>query len=213
MQSMRRAITILVTMLTAILATGSAVAGPGNLVYSFDSHYQEHASTGPDSFPQYNGPLQLIDVIVNWSGGASSSYSYPFSDPNAPIFPVSFSGGTGFIIYETGDGAFVPGSGVSNCTYLDCQVQLSGSGVAHFNPAGYIGSGSLTIDSQSFVDPRWDSFQSGGYSFFASGTITYVLGVPEPSNWAMMLIGFGVVGGALRLRQHKANLLVRTWDS
>jgi len=140
----------------------------------------------------------LIDVIVSWSGAAYSSYSFGLDDPSLPVFPVSYSGGAGFVIYETGDGAFVPGSGVSNCTWLNCQVQVSGSGVTHFNPAGYVGSGWLTIDSQSFVTPQYTSADGGGFFFDAQGTVTYVLGVPEPGSWALMLVGFGVVGGALR---------------
>ena len=205
MQSMKHA--IMATIFAATLLPNQALAGPANIVYTFDSYYQEHASRGPDFFPQYYGPLTLIDVVVNWSGTASSSYSSSFGDPNAPPFLVPYSGGVGFIIYETGDSASVGGSGASVCTDFDCQVGISGGGVAHFNPAGYVGSGWLTISSTSSVDPHWDSTtQSGGFSYETLGTVTYVLGVPEPASWAMLLAGFGLVGGVLRARPRRSVL-------
>ena len=33
-----------------------------------------------------------------------------------------------------------------------------------------------------------------------SGTITTVASVPEPTTWAMMITGFGVIGSAMRRR-------------
>ena len=32
--------------------------------------------------------------------------------------------------------------------------------------------------------------------------------VPEPSTWAMMLLGFGFVGGAMRAKRRKQNISV-----
>lgn len=36
---------------------------------------------------------------------------------------------------------------------------------------------------------------------FKIGAVTAVAAVPEPATWAMMILGFGLVGGALRRRQ------------
>lgn len=206
MQSMMRA--ILVAMLATVGLSDEAAAGPAPVTYNFDARYAEHGSTGPSNFPQYNGPFTLVDVVVNWSGSASSGYSFPVGNPNPTPFPVAYSGLVGFVIYETGDSASLSLSGTSICTDLDCQVGIAGSGVAHFNPAAYIGAGLLTIDSQSFINPHWDSFQSGGFSYEATGTVTYVLGVPEPASWAMLLSGFGLIGGALRA--HRKGLVAQT---
>ncbi len=35
----------------------------------------------------------------------------------------------------------------------------------------------------------------------ANGTFTLAAGVPEPATWAMLILGFGVVGGAMRSRR------------
>ena len=46
----------------------------------------------------------------------------------------------------------------------------------------------------------------GGSYILATGTADgqVVTGVPEPGTWAMMLIGFGAVGFAMRRRKHRA---------
>jgi hypothetical protein len=47
--------------------------------------------------------------------------------------------------------------------------------------------------------------QSGGKNFLIKGfTLT---AVPEPSTWAMMLLGFGLIGGALRYRTRPAHVI------
>ncbi|MGL4542342.1 MAG: NF038122 family metalloprotease, partial [Polymorphobacter sp.] len=39
------------------------------------------------------------------------------------------------------------------------------------------------------------------YDLIAFDTMGYDMAVPEPASWAMMIAGFGLVGGALRLRR------------
>jgi PEP-CTERM motif len=61
-----------------------------------------------------------------------------------------------------------------------------------------------------YVRINWNSLQ-GSYAglneFIAGGTI--VAGaVPEPATWAMMLLGFGFVGGALRSAKRRQKLTV-----
>ncbi len=41
--------------------------------------------------------------------------------------------------------------------------------------------------------------KSGGNAAF-SGNLSFAAGVPEPAVWAMMILGFGLVGGAMRHR-------------
>jgi hypothetical protein len=43
----------------------------------------------------------------------------------------------------------------------------------------------------------------GSYGGNATFTPTATPGVPEPSTWAMMLIGFGAVGFAMRRRRNE----------
>ena len=39
-----------------------------------------------------------------------------------------------------------------------------------------------------------------------SGNATVTSGVPEPATWAMMITGFGMIGGAMRRRKATATL-------
>ena len=62
----------------------------------------------------------------------------------------------------------------------------------------------------NFSGPAWASgtlelFYWDSNSFDNSGRITVRVGdVPEPASWAMMLGGFGLIGGALRSRRRVA---------
>jgi hypothetical protein len=48
---------------------------------------------------------------------------------------------------------------------------------------------------------NWVQVLSSGKEYLSVGSITYtVAAVPEPASWAMMIAGFGLIGGALRRR-------------
>lgn len=75
------------------------------------------------------------------------------------------------------------------------QFQSPTSGFAQF--------GGATVFSGSLNSPV---FTPGTYAFtgFTSGTLTVsnaVAAVPEPASWAMMLVGFGAMGFAMRRRK------------
>lgn len=78
----------------------------------------------------------------------------------------------------------VPGSGV-----FQSQSSLDFSPTIAFSPAA--GNYYLQVDKISANNE------------VAGGTLTAA--VPEPASWAMMLVGFGVLGGALRRRATKSD--------
>jgi len=54
-----------------------------------------------------------------------------------------------------------------------------------------------------------DRLYQSGLAFDAlavNGTAVPIAGVPEPATWAMMLIGFGLIGGAMRQRRNTINI-------
>lgn len=65
---------------------------------------------------------------------------------------------------------------------------------SYWAPLGYQNLIASDLSSYTFADGT-----HLGSAFMArGGTLGAVEGVPEPSTWAMMLLGFGVVGGAMR---------------
>jgi hypothetical protein len=92
-----------------------------------------------------------------------------------------------------------------------------GVATAAAGTASFSGSGSLVGSGLSFViggdgkfylefHETFDDVAGAADGRWNSGTLTFreiglAGGVPEPATWAMMLAGFGIVGGAMRRRQ------------
>lgn len=98
------------------------------------------------------------------------------SDISANIDNTSFAGRTD-VFNDLGTGT-VYGSVVLTGPTGNVHVNLNAAGIAAYNAAGLAGN----------------QFIFGGT--LTDGTAT----VPEPASWALMITGFGLVGGALRRR-------------
>jgi len=70
--------------------------------------------------------------------------------------------------------------------------------------------GDVSFGTQSLLPPSSYRIAGSNQSFaLTSGSITDVTGaVPEPASWAMMIAGFGLVGGAMRRRQIRISYAV-----
>jgi hypothetical protein len=101
-------------------------------------------------------------------------------------------------------------SGVSDCTDAYCLIGGTTTGSTHLDPLDFMGNRPLVIDFWGSITPDINCCGEdviGGSG--VHGTIVYLLGpVPEPASWAMMVVGFGAIGGAIRSRR-KAALSVR----
>ena len=124
-------------------------------------------------------------------------------DPNAAILTSSAAGffdrvDSGNYPVSYGNVEFCVANGGNSC------AGGGGTGVAQ----GASGSGSFNINfaanqSQITLGRFVDRYQSieGANTASAIGRPTVTDPVPEPSTWAMMLIGFGAVGFGMRRRQ------------
>ncbi len=88
--------------------------------------------------------------------------------------PLTLTAGTYAVIF--GSGQF----GATGFAGLGCQNDP-------------VGAPSLV---RSFFGPDWGSFDDNGVRVFVNGGA-----VPEPASWGLMLLGFGAVGAALRVRR------------
>ena len=71
-----------------------------------------------------------------------------------------------------------------------------------FTGVRYVGTVNYTTPGVPIRDYNLPSFQVAGETVTVSGAAA---AVPEPASWALMVVGFGVVGGALRRRTVRAS--------
>lgn len=81
--------------------------------------------------------------------------------------------------------------------FTDALGFLDGSGIRFFTQSG--------IDVRFFQQSsngryRVNTFGAFGSSNFVSANSAPVAGVPEPASWALLIMGFGLVGAAARRR-------------
>ncbi len=73
----------------------------------------------------------------------------------------------------------------------------------NYNPAlTFSGSARLNL-SQSF---NYSVAGGTGYGVNRLGVVDVAAAVPEPATWAMLLIGFGMMGGAMRYRRKRTDV-------
>ena len=79
-------------------------------------------------------------------------------------------------------------------------VGYSGNDTRGVNPNGLAGNAWIIAASTNNPDGYFDGFKVGSVTFNPVGA------VPEPSTWALLILGFGLVGGAMR-RRHNVSVL------
>jgi hypothetical protein len=64
-----------------------------------------------------------------------------------------------------------------------------------------IDAAAVTLGTQSFQYTGTYQLHGEGDAILAEGSGTFNVGIPEPSTWALSIVGLGFVGGALRRRR------------
>jgi hypothetical protein len=190
------AVTVTETLNDGVLSPGNGLVSgqPGVTTINFDS--------GPLS-PFFSG-----GAIV--SGSSGGVFATPFGDATK-YFTVGSPG------FSASTATFSTGSGLSYFGFYWGSVD-------NYNSVSFLDSHGNII--QSFAGPvpnggdqgaggsRWVEFSASGGSFqtveFTSTTaafeldnVAYVAAVPEPSTWAMMILGFMGVGFMAYRRKNK----------
>lgn len=139
-------------------------------------------------------PLKAVVTIgssgpqtYNWTSGTFELSTGTQFGPD--IFGFSFTGNGGGFSGSFGDGnSFFPNQNAVNDPTF-----------ANFTNVGLV-YGTFQQNGTTF------SFGDNPTTLTANYTTTATAAVPEPSTWAMMILGFGLVGGALRTgkRRQKA---------
>lgn len=146
------------------------------------------------------GPLPAgvvgTPAIVKYAGSGGELDEVANQFPTVDGSEISITLGAGDVLSFT----YTPGAGDPEIHYFSIK---QGSSYALFYDAAAILSGSIDLD---------DYFTGEGYSHMtfydtSGGTGGGGGGVPEPSTWAMMLVGFGGIGAAMRRRRRSGRLM------
>jgi len=177
-----------VTQYNGFESIGQSYSFPANTPYTEDGITVEYVGTAgiwTDS--------QIMEGKYSWyeNGGGTGYTDVTFGATNAIQFAAGsgWYGGTPVLQYEVLSAGSVIATG-------------SISGISAYTGFGYYGFSGATFDELhlqvqqggTVFDPG--AYEAGAYDAFSIGTP-----VPEPSSWALMVAGVGVLGVALRRRQ------------
>ncbi len=165
---------------------------------------------------------------ASWLAAVSGVTTTDFEENGAGLYTSygSTYSGVGFTI--SGSGLFTVDPGFAayydwnSGDVLDFETN-SGSiaaganfGFDYGNPAGFFGSGSVTIGGNSYTligQPTFNFFGvvgatgpvtidfSGGLGIVDNFSVATGGAVPEPTTWAMLIAGFGLTGAIMRRRR------------
>ena len=160
----------------------------------------------------YNAPVTVSGFTIGNVTGDEQHFH--FIDSTAfPGFVVS--NGTGVLYNDRNTSIFVSSGSAFSLSGFDASTTGpidSSTGATTLRIQGFLGatlvnSGSFTINgtafssfgglSGSFDRLVFDAVDGGGG--FQLDNLN-LAGVPEPATWALMILGFGAVGGAMRRR-------------
>jgi hypothetical protein len=206
---MRKTILAAAAFAATMVAT-PALAGPPNVT----------PATNPCSIAYVPGAIACVGYYTGnfFQGGAGSAttsdasaaiaqlLSGPATDSNgdySPAYSLDYDTILAAIPNQTdGDASFDFGSiDLTGLTIFGAHFgkNSDGDGASNISAVWLIDLGSTTTHTITLLDGKGVS----NAQIFATGTPP---GVPEPSTWAMMLLGFGATGFAVRRSRRKALL-------
>ena len=189
---------------TGTLANGVTVTYNGE-VESLVANYPSWGPAGTfnggtvgNAPPQSGGIIQLFGGTVAGPNTDTISFSSTVTDPVLAIWSLGQGGTPASFIFSSNEPFSIESGGPSN-EYGGSTITLTDGGLG---VSGAEGNGTIqflgTYNSISFTTP-----QSENWYGFTVG----IGAVPEPSTWAMLLLGFFGVGFMMRASRRKATAL------
>lgn len=191
----------------AVAATSISNTANGNNIGSFgtpDTQTYGEVFTAPitgflTSFTlSLNGGVgQLFGGVGTWNGPATFATGFGSPTNLYQSANVSSSGAQSY--------TFTPNiavtAGQRYVAYLSVFGVAGASGTTTMpaaNPASSINYFVFNNTSDPRGNPSWNYFGGFGDALFSATFDTQIAGVPEPASWALMILGFGLVGAASR---------------
>lgn len=145
-----------------------------------------------------------------------------FTAPAQAATQINLQGGSGFAGTFTGRvlnaGTFsqiftfeLPRAGTTAAAVItiaaDAQSNINFTSVTlndqqfTLSPSGFVESGSIMLKTMAGTQTIVVSGTSGGTASYGGSIAFSAMGVPEPSTWACLILGFGVLGSTMRRRR------------
>jgi len=178
------------------LGAWQADAGSFNRDTNYGSNFSDISSLVLDDGTSlsFSGAANIRTIGSGWgtwSGGYTDQVLYTNGATSFTFNFVNPVGGFGLFAepnpFDLREFSFVLSDGSST------SASYHGSAGAGF--LGFLGSGITSVTVSSDVDFAVGDF----YTTAAAG------GVPEPTTWAMMILGFGVVGASMRRKKARVS--------
>lgn len=181
----------------ALVLSGTAANG-SNTTFTYSGSF----APNPDD-PTGMTPIEgLVTgsqlVIFDFKGYVPGTVFSPYADVSATTQLTTSAAG------------LLPPGVTDDPTIANLVFTYTGTGVTP--PVGFAFTGFTADSTLSLVDPAGSAFGSSTFKV-SNSTPLYVQGfvaapgaVPEPASWAMMLGGFGMLGGALRAQRRRTRL-------
>jgi hypothetical protein len=169
---------------------GNDCVGGFSTCYATQTGVQQGPGTDPLASP----------AVYKFNFGGEDESSSLFATIDGTEFQISYDEATNFLSF-----LYSPGAGDPELHYFSIK---QANDYALFYDADAILAGGIDLDNYFASNPGFSHItffdtRPGGGTGGDGGTG----GVPEPSTWAMMLLGFGGMGLAMRRRRRNGTLM------
>ena len=212
------------SMAVATPASAGIVLGSGG-AQPISVSFLGYGGSPAANIPQLTGTLGLVFTGTS-NGGLTYNFNYSVDNTSSVVSSLS---GFGFDVNPNISGAVSTGlyqyvnttSNVPNIGVVDVCFNSgssnscagAGSGAGGLLPAGGVANGTLSLTfGQAYSQIDLTNFYVRYQGIAGITGVTSAVGrpttppVPEPATWAMMLLGFGGIGMAMRYRRRTAKL-------
>ncbi len=153
-------------------------------------------------------PSSATDINLNITGFSADDRAVLTLNGTVITSTGIYGPGPGFFQFSAG-GPNVPytfaGGGHPNDPFEPLNLNFTSGFLNGLNTLTFI----INNTTEGIQGHVWDDNypnDSGQLTYRFRGSVTFTQAVPEPATWTMMIVGFGMAGGALRRRRAKVRV-------
>jgi hypothetical protein len=154
---------------------------------------------------------QTYDILPDIYSGSTASIAVDSTTPQFSYDGVKTNFGTGHYEFGSTTGGLIASTGVNGVASVQPSLSYSSQSLdmtdifaifPSFNGTGYVNL--EFTNGKGETEFGYATFATSGFNTGELEAITYATAAPEPSTWAMLIAGAGVLGLATRRRRRAA---------